>query len=421
MLKFAVHRLGNPVASPRSHRMPCGKVSSRIHVGVAGEGASSAPEGGLALARLPVHMPANAATLTGERGVEHLDPAGGLLIQPADQQPPPGSKDLPIQSGLLAHAVPRVTSGSLGTPGHALDAQALDANQIESARKVGADPLTPVPAGIGLPGLEAGNGDSCLGAPLTATLRPSQPAFQQAQTPLAGHTQPRAAQQLTVGQGCAHSDAAINADDLAGAWAFDRLWDCSEGNVPPTSTVQRYPERLDAIGDGTGPAESDPAAFGDKDLPDSPVQPAHMLWLDRYDAEPFIASGLAPCRLAMRTSEEILHCLVKVSQGLLLHHLAADGQPSMFSPRGGELPALLQIARCICPPWAPPRLLLTGKVPHEPCMRAMLPHYSLIGSRREQAVSGHTKTLSSIADIPEEVKRRALHCSTRVVSTPRTV
>jgi hypothetical protein len=118
--------------------------------------------------------------------------------------------------------------------------------------------------------------------------------------------------------------------------------------------------------------------------------------------------------------KEILRGLVKVPQGLLLHHLAAGRQPSVFPPCGGELPALLQVARRTCPSWAPPRLLLAGKVPREPGMRTMLPNYCLIGSRREQAVSGHAKTLSSTADIPEEVKRRVQHCSLSAVTAPRT-
>ena len=33
---FAVHRPGNPVASPRSHRMPCGDVPGRVHISMAG-------------------------------------------------------------------------------------------------------------------------------------------------------------------------------------------------------------------------------------------------------------------------------------------------------------------------------------------------------------------------------------------------
>jgi hypothetical protein len=31
-LRFAVHRLGIPEASPRSHRMPCGDIHSGVHV-----------------------------------------------------------------------------------------------------------------------------------------------------------------------------------------------------------------------------------------------------------------------------------------------------------------------------------------------------------------------------------------------------
>jgi len=47
---FAVHRPGNPVASPRSHRMPCGDVPGRVHISMAGVSAGGAPEDGLALA-----------------------------------------------------------------------------------------------------------------------------------------------------------------------------------------------------------------------------------------------------------------------------------------------------------------------------------------------------------------------------------
>jgi hypothetical protein len=120
------------------------------------------------------------------------------------------------------------------------------------------------------------------------------------------------------------------------------------------------------------------------------------------------------------TSEEILHSLVKIAKRLLLHHLAAGRQPSMLSSCSGELPALPQVTRSTCPPWAPPRLLLASKIPYEAGMGAMLPKDCFIGSRREQAISGHTKTLSSVADIPGEVKRRVPHCAKREVTTPRT-
>jgi hypothetical protein len=49
--RFAVHRPGNPVASPRSHGVPRRDVDGRVHVSVTSETAGSAPEHGLALTR----------------------------------------------------------------------------------------------------------------------------------------------------------------------------------------------------------------------------------------------------------------------------------------------------------------------------------------------------------------------------------
>jgi hypothetical protein len=421
MLRFAVHRLGNPIASPRSYRMPCGKVSSRVHVGVTGEGAGSAPEDGLALARFPVHVPAGTATLTGVRRVEHLDAAWGLLVQTADEQPPPGGEYLAIQPSLLTHAVPRVASGPSSAFGHVLDGQALDTDQIETARQIGTDLLTPILADINLPGFQSGDRESGFGAPSTVALRTSQPAFQQAQTPLARPAQPRTMQQFTIRQSCAHGHATVNADDLTSARAVDGLRDSREGYVPSTSSVHGYPEGLHAARNRAGPAKPNPAALGDKYLPSSPVQSEHMVGLNRDNAEPFVAPGLAPCRPTASTRKEVLHGLVEIAQRLLLHHLAARCKPRMFLPRASELPALLKVTRSIRPPWAPPGVLFAGKVPHEPRMGAMFPQCCLVGTRREQAVAGHTKTLSNIADIPEEVKRRLVHCSQQQVTTPRTV
>src|SRR6266571_7886188 len=62
-LRFAVHRPGNPVASPRSHGVPRRDVPRRVHVRVAGVTAGSAPEDGLALTRVLVHLPARRAPL----------------------------------------------------------------------------------------------------------------------------------------------------------------------------------------------------------------------------------------------------------------------------------------------------------------------------------------------------------------------
>ena len=81
-MRFTLRRPGNPVASACIHGMPCRDVASRVHVSVAGVVAGSAPEAGLALARLRVHAPARRAALAGVRGFNLLDAARGLVVQP---------------------------------------------------------------------------------------------------------------------------------------------------------------------------------------------------------------------------------------------------------------------------------------------------------------------------------------------------
>jgi hypothetical protein len=420
MLRFAVHRPGNPVASPRSHRMSCGKVHGRVHVSVAGESAGGTAEDGLTLAGLPVHMSARATALARKRGLDFLDPAGGLFFQATDQHSPAGREDLPIKSGFLPDISPRVLSGPLSAPGHVPDAKILDTNQVESASQVGTDLLAPILTSIGLPSLEPGGGDLSLGTVITAALRASEPALQQHQAPLKRLAQPRTAQQLTCGQSSADCYATINADDLTVARRLDRPWDCSESQVPPASAIHGDPKRLNANRNCAGQAESNPAALGDEYFPGLPVQLAHVPGLDRDHAEPLITSSLAPRRHTVSTGEEVAHGLVEVAKCLLLHHLAAQGQPLMLPASGGELPALLQVSRRVCSSRTPPRLLLTGEIPNEPSMRAMLPQHCFFGRRRKQAVPGHTKTLSIATDIPKEVKRRSLPCSLRGFVTPRT-
>src|SRR5882724_6594150 len=57
-LRFAVHWPPGGVASPCFHGVPRRAVPCRVHVRVAGVSAGRAAEVGLALARLPVHVPA---------------------------------------------------------------------------------------------------------------------------------------------------------------------------------------------------------------------------------------------------------------------------------------------------------------------------------------------------------------------------
>ena len=87
---------------PPSAGVPRRDVDGRVHIRVAGETAGSAPEYGLALTRVPVHLPARRATLARERGSDLLHPAWRLVLQQAHQQAPPRSQDLPVRAQLSA-------------------------------------------------------------------------------------------------------------------------------------------------------------------------------------------------------------------------------------------------------------------------------------------------------------------------------
>jgi hypothetical protein len=419
MLRFAVHRPGNPVASPRSHRMPCGDVPGRIHVCVAGEAAGSAPEARLALTRLRVHMHASAAALTCERGVDLLDPTGGLLVQTTDQQSPTGCKYLSVQSGLLSNVPPWLAPSPLCASGHVLEAEFLDPDHVETARQVGADLLTPVLPGISLAGTEPGGGKPGLGSSLAAWFRGGQPALQETQAPLALRAQTRTTQQLTGRKRGTHGHTTINTDHVTCSWAGNRARLRSEGHVPTTGAVLRNSVGLHAISHGTRPAKPHPAALRNEHLPRLSAKPANVGMFDCDDTETFVSTSLSPSRPAMSTGEEVLHGLIEVTEGLLLHRLASESQPSVFAASGRELPALRKVTRGTRPTKMPPRVLLTREIPNEPRMRAVLPQHCFLGGRRKHSITAHTKTLKTATDIPEEVKAAMHVCSPEGRVTPR--
>src|SRR5271165_2374852 len=156
-MRFAVHGPGSPGASPRSHGVPRRDVDGRVHIRVAGETAGSAPEDGLTLTRVPVHLPARRAPLARVMRLDPLHPAGRLLLQPAHQQAPPRPQDAPVQPGLLpdvpAGTIPRAPRRA----GHVTDLQALDPDHVKAARDAGAGLLRPVLTPVTLPGPQPGD------------------------------------------------------------------------------------------------------------------------------------------------------------------------------------------------------------------------------------------------------------------------
>jgi hypothetical protein len=405
VLRFAVHRPGNPVASPRSHRMPCGNVLSSVHIRVTGKGAGGTAEDCLALARLPIHVPTSAAALARERSIDLLNSADCLLVQTANQQTPAGREDLPVQPSLLGGTAPGPVGSALGTPSHFADMQLLDADHVEATRQISADLLAPILADVCFPRPQPGDCELGLGSAVAAAFRAGQPTLQQAKAPLAWSAYPRAAQHFAGGQRRTDSHSPVDADDLTHTRTWDSFGYRGERDMPPSSPITGDPERLHPAWDGARPAEPDPPTLRDKYFSAVAVQSAHMFWLDRNNTEAFVAASFAPCRLAVGSAEEVPHSLGKVAERLLLHHLTPGGQPGMFPPRGRELPALLHVTRRLHPPGTPPRLLLAGKVPHEPSMFAMRSQHCFLGSQRKQPEAAHTKTLSTTTDILEEVKR----------------
>jgi len=117
--------------------------------------------------------------------------------------------------------------------------------------------------------------------------------------------------------------------------------------------------------------------------------------------------------------EVIGHGLGEVTQRLLLHHLAALGQPPVLGPGLGQLGGLGAVAGRVTAAGPPPGLLLDGQVPHVPGVRTVLPQEGLLHRCWDQTVAGHDSNLLSNTDVSEEVKRRSSPAAKAGVSAPR--
>jgi hypothetical protein len=409
-LRFAVHRPGNPEASPRSHGVPSRDVPSRVHVSVADKTAGGASEDGLTLARLPIYVPTRRAPLTRERRVDLFHPAGSLVLQSTHQQSPPGLQDLPVEPGLGSHVPARVASRTLSRAGQITDAQVLDHDQVEPSRDVRADLLCPVLAPIGLTRAQPGAGQSYPPAACRVSLSAGELALQAQEAVALPKGKAGAAQQLTCRQGCGHRHAPVNPDHPTAARCRDWLRNGRESYMPATGPVQGYAVGLHARRHRPRPAEPYPTGLRYPHLADVVGQATHVPLLPTppHDPKTLVPAGLPPRWPpggVLRVKERG-HRLGKIPQRLLLYHLGARGQPRVIGPRLGELSALLQVARRALAARVPLLVLLDGEVPHIPCVRAMGSQHHLLGGCEEQPVPGHTNILAITTDISGEVKRR---------------
>jgi hypothetical protein len=422
-VRFAVHRPGIPVASPRSHGVPRRDVPGRVHVRVAGETAGRAREARLALARLPVHVSARRAPLAREGRSDLLYPSGSFLLQPTHQQPPARPQDLAVEPCFLADPPARVLWNALRGSGHVVDLEVFDADNVEAACQVRAGFLGPVLPPVRFPGAQPGDGVLHLCAAFRSSLGASQPSLQPPHARALPPCQARHVQEFPCRQRRGYRDASVDPYYLAISRCWDGVGYGRESNMPAPGPVHGHPVGLHARRHPARPAKPHPPDLRHPDLADvaGPAAQVPLLPAPPHDPESLMPSGLAPRRPPSRVSwvEERGHRLGEVPQRLLLHHLRTSGQPGELRPRLGELPALLQVAWGALPAGMPVLVLLDGQVPDVPGVAAVVTqHLFLVGSGK-QSVPGHANTLSSTSDISGEVKRRFLAGLKAGISTPR--
>ena len=410
-MRFAVHRPGIPVASPRSHDVPRRDVPSCVHVSIVGITAGGAPEDGLALTRVPVHLPARRALLARERGVYLLHSAGSFLLQATNKQAPSRPHDGSIKSGLLADVAARVLPCACSRLGHVPDLEVLYPDQVKPAGNVRTGLFGPVLAPICVAGAQSGDRmlHTCTAlrlAPCTGQLplQPPQPPSLQGSKP--GHVQ-----QLSSRQRRRHRYTSVDAHRLAVSGSWDRIWNERKADMPPPSVIHSYPVRLHARRYVAGPPEPHPPCLRNADLANMAGQAPYIpvLAASAHDSESLIPASLAPRRSSRRIPwvEKESQGAGEISQSLLLYRLAACGQPVVLGPRLSELPTLLQIARRAPAARPPVRMLLNGEVSYVAGMGAVIAQHPFLGGRGQQAISRHTNTLAISTDISREVKRRS--------------
>ena len=256
-------------------------------------------------------MPAPAAPLRGVCRTDSLDPAGSFVLQSSDQQAPTGSHDLPVESGLLAHAATGFGLRALRRTGHIGDPQVLKADHIEAPSKISRDLLAPVLAGVSLPSFQPCNREFPGRAASRSVLRPRQLALEQGESPLSARAKPRRIPQFASGQRGAHDHAPVDTHDLAVAGCGDDWRDGGESNMPATRPIASDP-----VGprrrDGPGPAEPYPSSFRHAHRAGVARQAPDVAWPDRGNSESLILPGLPPGRPAVRTDGEAVPPRLKV-------------------------------------------------------------------------------------------------------------
>ena len=397
-MRFTVHRPGNPVASPCSHRPPGGDICGSVDVGVCPIPAGRATESRLALTRRNVHLPTTATFLRGKCGVDSLYSTRSLLFQPGEKSTPPRRKDRSVQSGFLSDFAPWLRSGACGRPSHSRDPQVLDSDQVEATSKVGAGFLDPVSTTIALPRTELGKRELASATSIGTLFGSAEPALKSDQPASFLTRQSWAMQQLAGRKSGRHDDATIDSNDLAIARGVYRVRLRRQGDMPMPDSIERDAVGLDPFADRSRPAKFDPADLGNSHPTSATVEPLYVMSGDPDLPKPLVDPRLAPSRLSVRAVEEVLHGLGEVTKRLLLHGLRAVCEPRVLSPRLGQLSTLFEVARPGFTTWTPIPLLFDREVPDVSGMSTVLQQLCFLLSGRKQSISRHEINIVRTAD-----------------------
>ena len=294
-MRFAVHWPGCPVASPRSHGVPRRDVPGRVHVRVAGEAAGRAHEPRLALTRVRIHVPARRAPLAREMRLDSLHRPGALSSSRRTSTPQPDRRISRFSPALArtfrpgVAAVPlavrvmfriwrsstRIRSNSRASRVLAFSAQSLR-RSVSRARSRAMACFTC-----------ARRFEPALGT--------GEPAFQAPQPLALRSGQARNREQVTRRQGGRHGHAAVEADYLPVTRRGDRLGDDGEGDMPAPGSVHGHPVGLAPGGTARDQRNRTHPAFGTQTSPVFRLRrrTSHCRRAP-HDAEPLVASGLAP-------------------------------------------------------------------------------------------------------------------------------
>ncbi len=274
-MRFTVHGPGIPAASPRSHGVPRRDVPGRVHVRVACVSAGGAPEGGLALARLRIHLPARRTTLARERGIDLLHSAGRLLLQPTYQKPPTRPKNAPVEPSLLADISARILRRASGGSGHVPSPEIFYPDHVETACDVSAGLLCPVLAPVHLADAQPGSGPTDPRTAFRAAAGAGESAFQAQHASLLRWPEAGYVQHLSCGERRTDCYAPVDTDRLIAAGRRDRIRNGREGDVPAPGPIHGHPVGPHPVRHSAGPAEPHPADLGYPYFTRVPVKAPH--------------------------------------------------------------------------------------------------------------------------------------------------